>query len=36
MLTGGARIETNAHGGDYSEMEAKHAFDRMVREHGWY
>ena len=36
MITGGARIETNAHGGDYSEMEAKHAFDRMVREHGWY
>ena len=21
---------------DYSEMEARIAFDRMVREHGWY
>ena len=35
MLVGGARLDPhNKH--DYSEMEAKVAFDRMVREHGWY
>ena len=35
MLVGGARLDpTNRH--DYSEMGAKVAYDRMVREHGWY
>ena len=35
MLVGGARLDpSNPH--DYSEMEAKVAYDRMVREHGWY
>lgn len=36
MVQGGARIDLSQRLGDYSEAEAKHAFDRMVREHGWY
>lgn len=35
MLVGGARLDPrNKH--DYSEMEAREAFNRMVREHGWF
>eukprot|EP01116_Phalansterium_solitarium_P018994 TRINITY_DN5184_c0_g1_i4.p1 TRINITY_DN5184_c0_g1~~TRINITY_DN5184_c0_g1_i4.p1 ORF type:complete len:305 (+),score=13.45 TRINITY_DN5184_c0_g1_i4:923-1837(+) len=34
MLAGGARLDMhNRH--DYTEEEARHAFDRMVREHNW-
>jgi len=34
LIAGGARLDpTNKH--DYTEQEAKDAFDRMVREHGW-
>ena len=35
MLVGGARIDHgNRH--DYSEAEAREAFNRMQREHGWF
>ena len=35
MLVGGARLDLrNKH--DYSEAEARDAFERMRREHGWY
>jgi len=34
LVAGGARLDTsNKH--DYTEQEAKEAFDRMVRDHGW-
>ena len=35
MLVGGARLELRNQQ-DYSEAEAREAFNRMVREHGWY
>ncbi len=35
MLTGGARID-HSNRRDYSEAEARDAFARMMREHGWY
>ena len=35
MLVGGARLDPNNHH-DYSEIEARVAYERMVREHGWY
>ena len=35
MLIGGARLDPHSHH-DYTEIEAQIAFDRMVREHGWY
>jgi len=35
MLAGGARIDRSRRD-DYSEAEAREAFNRMVREHGWY
>jgi len=35
MLAGGARIDPSRRD-DYSEAEAREAFNRMVREHGWY
>ena len=35
FLEGGARLAANQCG-DYSEGEAKEAFDRLVRQHGWY
>ena len=35
MLIGGARIDLHRTQ-DYSEAEAREAFERMVREHGWY
>lgn len=35
FLEGGARLDPNQYG-DYSEQEAKEAFDRLVRQHGWY
>jgi len=35
MLVGGARLDLRMTA-DYSEHEARMAFDRMVREHGWY
>jgi len=35
MLSGGARLELRNRM-DYSEAEAREAFNRMVREHGWY
>jgi len=35
LIEGGARLDpTNKH--DYTEQEAKEAFDRMVRDHGWH
>ena len=35
MLAGGARLDlSNRH--DYSEAEARAAFERMRREHGWF
>jgi ubiquitin-conjugating enzyme E2 Q len=34
LIAGGARLDPhNKH--DYTETEAKEAFDRMVREHNW-
>lgn len=35
MLIGGARLDLRITA-DYSEQEARIAFDRMVREHGWF
>ena len=35
MLAGGARLDPSRRG-DYSEAEAREAFNRMVREHGWF
>ena len=35
MLVGGARIDPHNHR-YYHEVEAREAFNRMVREHGWY
>jgi ubiquitin-protein ligase len=35
MLIGGARLDLRITA-DYSEQEARVAFDRMVREHGWF
>ena len=35
MLVGGARLDLRIKQ-DYSEAEAQEAFNRMVREHGWY
>lgn len=35
MLAGGARLDLSNRF-DYSEAEAREAFHRMVREHGWY
>ena len=35
MLEGGARLDLHRRG-DYHEAEAREAFNRMVREHGWY
>eukprot|EP01121_Diplochlamys_sp_Union-15-3_P015571 TRINITY_DN5175_c0_g1_i1.p1 TRINITY_DN5175_c0_g1~~TRINITY_DN5175_c0_g1_i1.p1 ORF type:complete len:128 (+),score=24.26 TRINITY_DN5175_c0_g1_i1:176-559(+) len=35
FMEGGARLDL-ANKRDYSEREAKEAFDRMVRTHGWY
>jgi len=35
MLIGGARLDPH-NKTDYSEAEARVAFERMVREHGWY
>ena len=35
MLVGGARLDLRIKQ-DYSEMEAREAFDRMVKQHGWY
>jgi ubiquitin-protein ligase len=35
MLIGGARLDLRITA-DYSEQEARMAFDRMVREHGWF
>ena len=35
MLDGGARIDTRQKH-DYTEIEARAAYERMVREHGWY
>jgi len=35
LVAGGARLDpSNKH--DYTEQEAKDAFDRMVRDHGWF
>jgi len=35
LIAGGARLDmTQKH--DYTEQEAKDAFDRMVRDHGWF
>lgn len=34
LLQGGARLDPHKRY-DYTEQEAKEAFDRMVREHGW-
>ena len=35
MLIGGARLDLSRRD-DYSEAEARDAFNRMKREHGWY
>ncbi|KAH3763979.1 ubiquitinconjugating enzyme subfamily protein [Pelomyxa schiedti] len=35
FLEGGARLDTHNRT-DYTEREAKDAFDRLVREHGWF
>ena len=35
MLVGGARIDTSNRR-DYSEAEAREAFNRMKRDHGWH
>lgn len=35
MLVGGARLDLSQLS-DYSELEAREAFNRMVREHGWF
>jgi len=35
MVVGGARLDTRTKA-DYSEAEAREAFNRMVREHGWF
>ena len=35
MLDGGARIDARQKH-DYTEIEARAAYERMVREHGWY
>ena len=35
MLTGGARLDLR-NKTDYSEHEARDAFNRMKREHGWF
>jgi ubiquitin-conjugating enzyme E2 Q len=35
FLEGGARLDMNNRT-DYTEHEAKNAFDRMVRTHGWH
>lgn len=35
MLVGGARLDLSQRS-DYSELEAREAFNRMVREHGWF
>ena len=35
MLVGGARLDLRIKH-DYTEAEARDAFNRMVREHGWY
>ncbi len=35
MLIGGARLDFSRRD-DYSELEAREAFNRMVREHGWF
>jgi hypothetical protein len=35
MLVGGARLDLR-NKADYSEAEAREAFNRMVRDHGWY
>lgn len=30
-----ARLDSSRYGTDYSEVEAKDAFERMVRKYGW-
>ena len=35
MLVGGARLDPSNRR-DYSEAEAREAFNRMVRDHGWF
>jgi len=35
LIEGGARLD-NGNRSDYTVQEAKIAFDRLVREHGWY
>jgi len=37
MLVGGARIDPRfVHGPEYSEAEAREAFNRMMQQHGWF
>lgn len=35
LVEGGARLDLNSKQ-DYTEEEAREAYDRMVQQHGWY
>ena len=35
MLDGGARLDPHEHYKPYGSAEAKSAYDRMLRSHGW-